>query len=63
MNLALCIVTGVLGLAFVVGRVVKRLVPFTHLTPARTRLFSGDIRGGLDRLEAHLASRLRPVGK
>jgi uncharacterized protein YndB with AHSA1/START domain len=30
---------------------------FTRLTPATARLFSGGIKGGLDRLEKHLAAR------
>lgn len=30
---------------------------FTRLTATTARLFSGGIRGGLDRLEAHLAAR------
>lgn len=35
---------------------------FSRLTPATARLFSGGIKGGLDRLESHLESRLRTGG-
>lgn len=35
---------------------------FTRLTPATARIFSGGIKGGLDRLASHLAARRRQGG-